>query len=749
MAAPFVLDLGLDHIRLLRRTPHGLDPVGEVPTDAPDLTPRLKGLTTQTGEDPLYAELWLPSSQFLFTTVDAPGPDGTREAQVRAGLDGLTPYALDEITFDWDRSGATEGQVRVAAVALETLDEARRFARAYGVTAAAFSTEPATEDFPRQPLFPDPHVKLPVVPPAPVEDVAEDAPDDADDITRTPEATDLPAEATVADEVTEETPTAATPSFTSRRAGPVLAPDGGDAGPALRVPSRLTPVAGAAIGPDVAGASLPAADADLPKTPTVTTNEGFTSDRLPDLGPAAASLTPKPAGDAAPRSPARAVPASESIPASRPAEQGLTPTQRRLATAAAVAALVLAGGWTLVSTFTPGRDLPLPVTEAPTISEVAPAPAPSAEDQAAFAPTAEELAEDNEEGLLPGDVADLAPFERSVFEDTPPIGRGLALAGRDDWQRAPSAPVPPRSLDDSDVELAAIDPVTTSRDAIALPRLPVAEDEVTILTAAPPALGQATETTDPAQAAVDAVPPVTPGGVDLNLTTEDTEPAEPESPDGALQPTALAAALPAETRPRLRPEGLVEQNERAQFNGRTRAEMTGLRPRARPASPQNDPDVDPAPTTLAVLRTPLPPEKPANFDELVAAALAPPPQVSAAQPEAVASASTAALDDTAAIEEADEIAAAAPAPSQPNIPTRAEVAREATIDNAIRLNRLNLIGVYGSDSSRRALLRLPSGRYVKVKVGDRVDGGQVSAISDSQLRYTKGGQDVTLTVPSG
>jgi hypothetical protein len=46
-------------------------------------------------------------------------------------------------------------------------------------------------------------------------------------------------------------------------------------------------------------------------------------------------------------------------------------------------------------------------------------------------------------------------------------------------------------------------------------------------------------------------------------------------------------------------------------------------------------------------------------------------------------------------------------------------------------------------------VRLPNGRYQKVTVGDRLDGGQVSAIGDSELRYQKGGRNLTLTIPSG
>ena len=95
-------------------------------------------------------------------------------------------------------------------------------------------------------------------------------------------------------------------------------------------------------------------------------------------------------------------------------------------------------------------------------------------------------------------------------------------------------------------------------------------------------------------------------------------------------------------------------------------------------------------------------------------------------------------------------AAAAPtasASAAPNLPTRASVARAATLENALSLRKTALMGTYGSRSSRRALIRTASGRYVKVEVGDRLDGGKVQAIGDGVLVYVKGGRKVTLEVP--
>ena len=77
----------------------------------------------------------------------------------------------------------------------------------------------------------------------------------------------------------------------------------------------------------------------------------------------------------------------------------------------------------------------------------------------------------------------------------------------------------------------------------------------------------------------------------------------------------------------------------------------------------------------------------------------------------------------------------------------ASVAKQATIKNALNPNNLNLIGVYGTPSKRRALLRLPSGRYVKVEIGDRVDGGRVAAIDVDSLSYVKSGRNRVLKIP--
>jgi hypothetical protein len=164
--------------------------------------------------------------------------------------------------------------------------------------------------------------------------------------------------------------------------------------------------------------------------------------------------------------------------------------------------------------------------------------------------------------------------------------------------------------------------------------------------------------------------------------------------------------------------------------------LSGLRPRTRP-------EVIVQAATAAVTPDP----------DAVAAALA--EAVEDAAPDATPQAVAASLkprtrpgDFERIVREAPQQSAAA-ATVAPRIPSSASVARSATDRNAINMRQVNLIGVYGSPSNRRALVRLSNGRYQKVQVGDRMDGGRVSAIGDSELRYNKRGRDVVLRMPKG
>jgi hypothetical protein len=258
---------------------------------------------------------------------------------------------------------------------------------------------------------------------------------------------------------------------------------------------------------------------------------------------------------------------------------------------------------------------------------------------------------------------------------------------------------------------------------------------------------------------------VNPAGIRVNAGRPAVAPA-PRSVTAAVEGRAEttgpaeAGAAPAtenplsQIRPRPRPTDLSETNEKAQLGGRTRAELATLRPRQRPSTvvavaeaAAAAPDADTPPpelaagTRLAVARSLEPKRRPAEIVAVASAARVAPIQPDPAPSPQAEDNSIAEADNEPVVEVASAAAVS------PNIPTKAGVARTATVKNAINLSQINLIGVYGSSSQRRALVRLSSGKYVKVKVGDRVDGGRVAAIGEAELVYTKGGRQVKLAMP--
>ena len=79
--------------------------------------------------------------------------------------------------------------------------------------------------------------------------------------------------------------------------------------------------------------------------------------------------------------------------------------------------------------------------------------------------------------------------------------------------------------------------------------------------------------------------------------------------------------------------------------------------------------------------------------------------------------------------------------------TRTIVDKQATVKNAMNLSDVSLVGIFGSNANRYALIRQPSGRFKKLKVGDRFDGGRVAAITENEVRYDKGGELIALRMP--
>jgi len=154
MKPNFALDLSHEGINLLHRGKAGWTLVGSVALDDPDMGARLDDLRRSAAmleSGGFTTKLIIPNSQILYTTVDAAGPDDiAREVQIRAALDGLTPYAVGDLVFDWRAEG---DRARVAVLARETMDEAEAFASEYKFNPVSFVARPGRGEFSGEPFF--------------------------------------------------------------------------------------------------------------------------------------------------------------------------------------------------------------------------------------------------------------------------------------------------------------------------------------------------------------------------------------------------------------------------------------------------------------------------------------------------------------------------------------------------------------------------------------------------------------------
>ena len=280
---------------------------------------------------------------------------------------------------------------------------------------------------------------------------------------------------------------------------------------------------------------------------------------------------------------------------------------------------------------------------------------------------------------------------------------------------APLATPPqrPEALVSEDI-LAALQ---AERDLLAAPvPEPATPDEVQTLSTDP--LDETDIEINVTQGQPSAMPPVRPEGIAPEPPAAPLESDDASPQEEPLEDDQARLAIPPP------PGGLA---------------LSALRPATRPAditalpSALQAEDQFPEASDLAVVASLRPDARPSQFAAIVERSL----RQTEPQPAAPSAPAPSAPVQTASA-----------AVAAPSIPTSASVAREATQTRAINLRQVNLIGVMGTQSSRRALVRLSNGRVVTVRVGEQLDGGQVTAIGDSELRYNRRGRDVVLRLAS-
>jgi|GEM_PF-2882483 len=225
----------------------------------------------------------------------------------------------------------------------------------------------------------------------------------------------------------------------------------------------------------------------------------------------------------------------------------------------------------------------------------------------------------------------------------------------------------------------------------------------------------------------------------------EAEPPAPQDPDLL----ALADQSLNTVQPRARPGVIAERAQEiaaATLAPPADPELASSKPHARPRSlvivqeevqPEPVPEqVDPNEITnaiqQAVLDTARPRARPRNLARQAA-------RLKAAQKENI---------EQEQVQTASLTPRAARGTSRPSSAATANsVQRNATEQGKVNKRRMSLIGVYGTASSRRALVRMPSGRYVKVTSGQSFNGWNVAAIGESSVRITKGSRNQVLRMP--
>ncbi|MDK3073025.1 hypothetical protein QO034_07880 [Sedimentitalea sp. JM2-8] len=799
MKPEFALSLSFEGISLLFREPEGWRSIGDVDIDAEDLDAALAALRAKAlalSPDGVACGIVIPNDQIRYLTVETGSFEGeTRREMARAALEGATPYDVADLVFDLSFDG---DRTHIAAVARETLQEAEAFAETHGFQPLRFFARPGDMPFAGEPDF------------GPAKPVPVDAPaEPAEMIVETPKKPDLPEAAQAGPESSDDRPAAAESAPESTE--PDNAGETGIAA-AEQDAETATPTGTASAGfasrrrkpdEDTAAPALAGATRD----PAPQRAERKPDSATADPAGSKPAVTPEPADDpvAEPEIPATVAvkknPVTQFLSRRRKRGEGGQPKPRRVPPAAPAPefetrdetermtvfgarqrnavggkprhlGLILTAGllfflavvaaWSLLFTGEPVsvRDDPAPENE-----QAAAAPPPRAPDVQTTAPglsptddgTSEttETAQNATPDQMPLTTAPEQPTDEDVTTDTTPASRALTDtdsavldALQDDgepdtadpaadyaesgvWTEPPEPMDPPAASSLDDLYEVSIDRRDLAQDAIAIPpQTSFATDQTLAALSPPAAAGTAFELGDDGLVQPTAAGALNPDGILVYLgrppvvppatpTRFDAEPAEAEA---EIRRDRLALL-----RPSVRPEDLVEQTERSQLGGLTLEELGRVRPKLRPEGVQQQPEIDETPTAQAVARSRVPSARPRDFAGKVQKAQ----REQAGPSEQVATATI------------------APRTVTPKIPSSASVARQATLDNAINLRRINLIGVYGTASNRRALVRLPSGRYQKVKVGDRIDGGRIVAIGDSELRYQKSGRNTTLKIPSG
>ncbi len=744
MKPDFALSLSFDGITFMCRLEEGWHQLGKVPLEHADLDGALADLR-RLGEDhaggDALCKVILPNDQIRYLTIEKTEIDTSIAA--RSALEGATPYAIDELAYDVVENGDL---IQIAAVAKETLAEAEEFATEHGFHPVSFVGVPDKTTFSGEPFFGPTALAASLV-----EDLDTLEPEEAAIVVISEGP--LPEKA---QEAPKPLPSFATSRAIEDEAAPAPSLPGAEKTTDQNTPPKLVGVTNGAIQdpPAPSGAQVGQQEARInpatliaglkprPKPSNPSRARGASRNKTSDKAAATAASQPvenKPKGFGV-------TPAKQEI-GGKPKHLGLILIVALLAFMALVAVWAsLFGSETTAKLFGKSDEVEQIALLTDPNSSIGP--------NGDLIDSAEIEALDDNEGILIDPVLEAAE---------PALSSQAFYAATGIWDRAPGQPGAPNQETTDGIYLSSFETSQETHDAIALPSpQSFAQDFVISDQNNPVAAGITIDLDERGLVIATAEGSISPEGVVVFLGKPPAVPADFPTRSFAqtdeVAPEETANALLAQFRPTARPSNLTEQNQRANLGGSTLSELAQYRPRLRPEDLVQVASIDPAAIAQATNDAV---QALAQADALEAARAAEDAANAEASVESgTAQAVVASLKPqarprnfarTIARQQEQQASVAVPQAARvtPSIPTTASVARNATQQNAISLRQVNLIGVYGASSDRRALVRLSSGRYRKVKVGDRIDGGRVAAISTSELRYVKNNRSVVLKMPNG
>ena len=674
----FALSLSFEGIGLEEYAKGASSKIAEAILDKDDFDQRMSELYRKAeamSGDGLSVALILPNEQIKFVSVACPDDADpiTINEHILRTMDGATPYPMDELRFDHHLA---DGTLYVAAVALETLNEAEEFAKNYGFSPLACIAR--TDTFPTEVFFGLSDAPLGLMSrlstEEPEDDVEESAPpviafarpDTPEDTTIIASTAPLPVEARLSLKPEPVSPTAkpiaatndaiiAKQSELGAKIAARIAEN--NAGQSWRAPALLLLLI-VLIG----GATW----AYLRQEPNIAQPE--IELLAPEVQQTAGTPDPTPAAPAT-------TPETEDVP-------------RAPITAMAP----------------PSPDVISPVETESAVLD------PEGEAELEFADQGPAASSNYADLVLPF-LTDPEVIPKDALEHIY-IASGV-------WALEPFAPTVPDQVTLGDLYVASIDPGFEQQDAIALGSIqnPFA-DQIFLSPPSPAPEGTVFVLDDRGLVTPSSEGTLSPDGHRVFAGLPNFRP--PERPNLIEEPAPVAirltnTGLPInELKPRLPP---TAEEEPVIISA-----AAGIRPRLRPddlATPAAIAEAIASAQASARTSSVMPRLRPKNLKIPVQTALTP---ATRNRPS----------DETVTRQNSSSF-----------------VAAEATLEDAINLRKINVIGIYGSGSKRRALVRMTTGRRVMVEVGDRLDGGRVAAISDSELRYVKGGRNVVLKIPKG